>query len=228
MTSPSWPVTLSLPPPGYAVASMKRTSPPTAVTARPVATPGSAVRLRTSLGKRRGPSHSRTSAGSMWIFSSFPSANRRAALRKSAAIWRSRLRRPASRVYSPMTSLSASSSSSTRSAPRPCLLELARHEVLARDHQLLLLGVAREADDVHAVEQRRRDRLELVRGADEEDARQVERQVEVVVAEVLVLRRVEHLEHRARRDRRGSRRPSCRSRRSGTPGSSRRRRGARG
>src|SRR3712207_2628335 len=46
--------------------------------------------------------------------------------------------------------------------------------------------------------QRRRDRLELVRGADEEDLREVERQVEVVVAERRVLLRVEHLEHRAR------------------------------
>ena len=40
MTSPSWPVTVSLPLPGIAAASMNSTSPPTGVHARPVATPG--------------------------------------------------------------------------------------------------------------------------------------------------------------------------------------------
>ena len=40
ITSPSWPVIVSLPLPGIAVASMNRTSPPTGVQARPVATPG--------------------------------------------------------------------------------------------------------------------------------------------------------------------------------------------
>ena len=44
-----------------------------------------------------------------------------------------------------------------------------------------------------------RHRLELVRRADEEDVREVERQVQVVVAEGRVLLRVEHLQHRARR-----------------------------
>jgi hypothetical protein len=40
MTSPSWPVIVSLPVPGIAPTSMKSTSPPTGVHARPVATPG--------------------------------------------------------------------------------------------------------------------------------------------------------------------------------------------
>ena len=40
ITSPSWPVIVSLPAPGIAVASMNRTSPPTGVQASPVATPG--------------------------------------------------------------------------------------------------------------------------------------------------------------------------------------------
>src|SRR6266516_7655332 len=81
---------------------------------------------------------------------------------------------------------------------QPVRLELLRYEVLARDPELLVFGVAREVDHVHAVEQRRRDRLELVRRADEEHLREVERQIEVVIAEVLVLLRIEHLEHRAR------------------------------
>ena len=76
-------------------------------------------------------------------------------------------------------------------------LELLRHEIALGNPELLLLGIAREANDLHAVEERRRDRLELVRRADEEDPRKVERQIEIVVAEARVLRGVEHLEHRA-------------------------------
>ena len=85
--------------------------------------------------------------------------------------------------------------------PRPeaVRLELFRDEVSPRDPELLLLGVARQLDHVHPVEQRRRDRLHLVRGADEENLREVERQVEIVVPERRVLLGVEHLEHRARR-----------------------------
>src|SRR6266576_915715 len=81
----------------------------------------------------------------------------------------------------------------------PVRFELLREEVALRDAELLVLGVARQRDDVHAVEQRRRDRVERVRRADEERLREVERQVEIVVAEVLVLLRIEDLEHRARR-----------------------------
>jgi hypothetical protein len=54
-------------------------------------------------------------------------------------------------------------------------------------------------DHVHAVEQRRWDRLELVRRRDEEHLREIEGKVEVVVAVRRVLLGVEHLEHRARR-----------------------------
>ena len=49
ITSPSWPVSVSLPVPGIAVVSMNRMSPPTGVYARPVATPTDAVRRFTSL-----------------------------------------------------------------------------------------------------------------------------------------------------------------------------------
>ena len=48
ITSPSWPVIMSLPSPGTAVASTNSTSPPTGVQASPVATPGSLVRRRCS------------------------------------------------------------------------------------------------------------------------------------------------------------------------------------
>ena len=78
-------------------------------------------------------------------------------------------------------------------------LALARPEVVARDRDLLVGRVAVEADDLHPVEQRAGDRVGDVRGGDEEDLGQVELDVEVVVAERVVLRRVEHLEQRRRR-----------------------------
>src|SRR3712207_2484157 len=53
ITSPTWPVMVSRPLPGIALASTNSTSPPTGVHARPVATPASAVRRRTS-GRKRG------------------------------------------------------------------------------------------------------------------------------------------------------------------------------
>ena len=77
-------------------------------------------------------------------------------------------------------------------------LALARPEVANGDRDLLVDRVAVEADHLHTVEQRARDRLGHVRGGDEDDLRQVELDVEVVVAERVVLRRVEHLEQRSR------------------------------
>ena len=98
-----------------------------------------------------------------------------------------------------MISRSASSVNSIFDLPDPVLLHLARHQVALGDLQLLLLGVARELDHLHPVAQRRGDRVQLVGGGDEQDPRQVERQVQVVVAEGGVLLGVQHLEHRAGR-----------------------------
>ena len=77
-------------------------------------------------------------------------------------------------------------------------LTLARPQVVARDRGLLGDGVAVEADDLHAVQQRAGDRLRHVGGRDEHDLREVELDVEVVVAERVVLRRVQDLEQRRR------------------------------
>ena len=77
---------------------------------------------------------------------------------------------------------------------QPVALALARPQVVAGDRHLLGHGVAVEADDLHAVQQRAGDRLGLVGRRDEDDLGQVELHVEVVVAERGVLRRVEHLE----------------------------------
>src|SRR5436305_150331 len=83
--------------------------------------------------------------------------------------------------------------------PQAVLPELPRQQVTAGDGELLALRVARELHHLHAVEERPRDVLDEVRGADEEYLREVERHAQVVVGEGVVLRRVEHLEERARR-----------------------------
>ena len=73
-------------------------------------------------------------------------------------------------------------------------LALARPQVVARDRRLLRHRVAVEPDDLHTVQERAGDRLGDVRGGDEQDLGEVELDVEVVIAERVVLRRVEHLE----------------------------------
>ena len=75
-------------------------------------------------------------------------------------------------------------------------LQLAGQQVALGDEHLLLVGVAVEADELHPVEQRRRDRVGDVGRGDEHDVAQVELDLQVVVAERVVLRRVEHLEQR--------------------------------
>ena len=67
-----------------------------------------------------------------------------------------------------------------------------------RDLQLLFLGVAGDLEHFHAVAQRRRNRVEHVGGRDEQHLRQIERHVEVVIAERVVLLRIEHFEQRRR------------------------------
>lgn len=79
------------------------------------------------------------------------------------------------------------------------LVHLARQQVIQRDLALLLLGVARQLDDLHAVEQRTRNSRKIVRRREEHDIGQVERQLDIVVAERDVLFGVEHLEHRGGR-----------------------------
>ena len=72
-------------------------------------------------------------------------------------------------------------------------------EELLGDLDLLLLGVAGELQDFHAVAQRLRNRVQHVGRADEHHVREVVLDVEVVVEERVVLLRVEHLEQRRRR-----------------------------
>ena len=76
-------------------------------------------------------------------------------------------------------------------------LHLALDQIALGDLQLLDVGVAGEADDLHAVAQRPRDGVEHVRRGDEHHARQVVGHAEIVVAERVVLLRVQHLEQAA-------------------------------
>ena len=187
--------------PSIRVASTKRTSPPVPVTARPVATPGTAVRSAASCQKRCRPSASRTlrRGRSRSAASASPDAIRVAVLRSSLPSSRSSWRTPASRVYSVTIVCEQLVRDLDLVLAQAVPLALPRPEVAAGDRDLLVDRVAVEADDLHAVEQRPRDRLGDVRGRDEDDLREVELDVEVVVAERVVLRRVEHLEQRRRR-----------------------------
>ena len=168
----------------------------------PVATPTSFSSAACSGCTRGRPSSSRTSSASILpssiIFES-PPAIRRATLRATAPTCRSSCRTPLSRVYLLITAITASSVNDDVLVAEPRLLELARNQVLLRDLRLLALGVAGELDDFHAVEQRPGNVLDEVRRRDEQHLAQVERNAEVVIGEVVVLRRVEHLEQRARR-----------------------------
>ena len=78
------------------------------------------------------------------------------------------------------------------------VLHLLRQQVLLGDRDLLVLGVAGQADHLHAVEQRRRDVHGVGRG-DEHHVGQVVLDLDVVVDERVVLLRIEHLEQRRRR-----------------------------
>ncbi len=66
----------------------------------------------------------------------------------------------------------------------------------ACDRDLVVLGVAVERDDLHPVQQGVRDRVRDVGRGQEQHVGEVEVDLEVVVAEGVVLRRVQHLEQR--------------------------------
>ena len=72
--------------------------------------------------------------------------------------------------------------------------ELLLDEILLGDLELFVLGVAVQAEDLHAVLQRAGDGVEDVGGGDEEDLREVVFDVEVVVLEAGVLLGVEDFE----------------------------------
>ena len=77
--------------------------------------------------------------------------------------------------------------------------QLLGHQETLRDLDLFELGVAGQLQHLHAVAQRGWHGIQGVGGRDEHDPGEVERYVEVVVAEIFVLLRVEHLQQSRRR-----------------------------
>ncbi len=73
-------------------------------------------------------------------------------------------------------------------------LQLPGQQVVAGDDDLLVLGVAVEADELHAVGEGLRDGLQHVRRGQEDDVAEVELDLQVVVAEGVVLGRVQDLQ----------------------------------
>ena len=178
---------------------MNRTSPPAPVTERPVATPGTAVRSAASWKNRWRPSASRTASTSIWTGGvGRPRGDAGRGLPQDLAELALEVADPglagvlgdhrADRLVVDLDLVRAQAVS----------LPLSRPQVAARDRQLLLGRVAVEAHHLHPVQKRRRNRLGDVRGGDEQDTGQVELDVQVVVAEAVVLGRVEHLEQRRR------------------------------
>lgn len=78
-------------------------------------------------------------------------------------------------------------------------LQLPGQQVVAGDDDLLVLGVAVEADEFHAVGERLGDGLQHVRGRQEDHVAQVELHLQVVVAEGVVLGGVQDLQEGRRR-----------------------------
>ena len=78
------------------------------------------------------------------------------------------------------------------------VLDLLGHKVLFRDLALLILGIARQGDNLHPVKQRP-GHVVAVRRGQEHDVRQIVFHFQVVVDECAVLFRIKHLEHGRRR-----------------------------
>ena len=71
-------------------------------------------------------------------------------------------------------------------------------EIPAGDVQLVAVGVAGDFDHFHAVAQRSRHRVHGVGGGDEQHAGKIERDIQIMIGERVVLGRVEDFEQRRR------------------------------
>ena len=74
-------------------------------------------------------------------------------------------------------------------------LHLLGDQVAASDLDLLILGVAGDADDLHAVHQRLR-HVQAVGGGDEHHVRKIEIDLQIVVVEGRVLLGIQNLQQR--------------------------------
>src|ERR1039458_5637050 len=200
ITSPICPVMAKLPLPFILLASMKRMSPPAAVQARPTATPGRLTRSATSVSTRtRMPPRNSLSTSRVTIsFSFLPSTTRRACLRQTVPSAPSG--RPSPLAHPGLPRVVAHDVEHRILGKldllwgNAVLLDLAGNQVAEGDVLLLVFAVALQKDQLHAVQQRRRNRVQLVGSADEQGLRQVERHVKIVVSEGVVLLRVQRFQ----------------------------------
>ena len=82
---------------------------------------------------------------------------------------------------------------------QPVFLNLPWRQIALGDFEFLPVAVTRQRNYVHAIPQRRRNRAELVGGRNKQDFRKIERQIEVMISEGVILFRVENLEQCRRR-----------------------------
>ena len=144
---------------------MNRISPPVGVQARPVATPGTLVRMATSFSNRRGPRMAGSSAPSMRMRSALPFRD------AHGDVAADRADQPLEVAHAGLARVVADDGADRVVVDLALLgrqaggLELALEQIAPRDLQLLVLGVAGQLDHLHAVAHRARDGVEHVGGA---------------------------------------------------------------
>ncbi len=77
--------------------------------------------------------------------------------------------------------------------------QLLAHQKARRNANLFFVAIAGQLDDLHPIAQRRLDRVDGVGGGDEHDLAQVERNIQIVIAKIAILLRIEHFQQRRRR-----------------------------
>lgn len=74
-----------------------------------------------------------------------------------------------------------------------------RNEIVFGDVEFFLPHISRQRDELHAITKRAGNGFISVGSADEEDLREVDRHIKIVISECLVLLGVQHLEQSSRR-----------------------------
>src|SRR5215469_7176655 len=77
--------------------------------------------------------------------------------------------------------------------------KLSRNEVLARDGQFFLIGIAGELNNFHTVSQCRRDRIKQVSRANKENVGEIKGNIQIVITECMILFGIQHFEQRGGR-----------------------------
>ena len=179
--------------PGTVTASMVSNSPPTSVQARPVTAPIWSSSSPMPWRKRRTPEKSATLSGGELDLLGL--ALEDLAQRLARDLGDLALERAHARLAGIMADQGAQAvlGEGQLALLEAVRLDLLRDQVAGRDLDLLVLGIAFEPDDLHAVEQRLR-HVHRVRGGDEHDVRKIVVDLQIMVLELRILLRVEHLE----------------------------------